>query len=168
MSFYCDKCRTRVATGNRCTTCGHVNPNVIQTASDAVRPATQINPPVQGQPFVGRAPVVGMGPSVVGQPVVMATPVQPMFVQPTYVQPVVMGAVTPVVVTQNKTNGFAIASLVLSLLCGAPLGVIFGHIALSQIERTHEEGRGLAIAGLVIGYVSLAFLLPVFFFPFWL
>jgi peptidyl-prolyl cis-trans isomerase B (cyclophilin B) len=32
------------------------------------------------------------------------------------------------------------------------LGVIFGHISLSQIKKSGEEGRGLAIAGLVIGY----------------
>jgi peptidyl-prolyl cis-trans isomerase B (cyclophilin B) len=34
--------------------------------------------------------------------------------------------------------------------------VIFGHVALSQINKTGEGGRGLAIAGLVIGYVSCA------------
>jgi peptidyl-prolyl cis-trans isomerase B (cyclophilin B) len=30
-----------------------------------------------------------------------------------------------------------------------------GHVALSQIARTGQEGRGLAITGLVVGYVSL-------------
>lgn len=55
-------------------------------------------------------------------------------------------------------NGFAIASLVLSVALwgvGSILGVIFGHIALRQITRTGEQGRGLAIAGLVVGYVGL-------------
>jgi peptidyl-prolyl cis-trans isomerase B (cyclophilin B) len=46
----------------------------------------------------------------------------------------------------------AIISLVCALLF-APLGIVFGHISLSQIRKTGEEGRGLAIAGLVIGYV---------------
>lgn len=32
-------------------------------------------------------------------------------------------------------------------------GVVFGAIALTQIERTGERGRGLAIAGIVIGGV---------------
>jgi hypothetical protein len=50
----------------------------------------------------------------------------------------------------------AIASLVVSLICCAPLGVIFGHVAISQINKTGEGGRGLAIAGLVIGYVGCA------------
>lgn len=50
----------------------------------------------------------------------------------------------------------AIASLVLSLVCCNVLGIIFGHVAISQINRTGEGGRGMAVAGLVIGYVSLA------------
>jgi Domain of unknown function (DUF4190) len=53
----------------------------------------------------------------------------------------------------RPTNGMAIASLVASLLV-APLGIIFGHISLSQIKRSGEDGKGLAIAGLVIGYLA--------------
>jgi hypothetical protein len=36
--------------------------------------------------------------------------------------------------------------------------MVFGHIALAQINRVGdmEEGRGLAIAGLVLGYVYLS------------
>ena len=52
----------------------------------------------------------------------------------------------------QPTNAMAIMSLVCALLF-APLGIVFGHISLSQIKRTGEEGRGLAIAGLVIGYM---------------
>lgn len=36
------------------------------------------------------------------------------------------------------------------------LGIVFGHIALAQIKQTGERGRGFAIAGLVIGYASVA------------
>jgi hypothetical protein len=39
---------------------------------------------------------------------------------------------------------------------GSVLAVIFGHVALSQIKRTGAAGRGLAIAGLVLGYVGAA------------
>jgi peptidyl-prolyl cis-trans isomerase B (cyclophilin B) len=46
----------------------------------------------------------------------------------------------------------AIASLVCAFLF-APLGIVFGHISMSQIKRTGEQGRGLAIAGLIISYV---------------
>jgi peptidyl-prolyl cis-trans isomerase B (cyclophilin B) len=52
----------------------------------------------------------------------------------------------------KPTNALAIASLICAFLL-APLGVVFGHISLSQIKRTGEDGRGLAIAGLVIGYL---------------
>lgn len=49
----------------------------------------------------------------------------------------------------------AIVSLVTGFLF-APLGIVFGHISLSQIKKSGEEGRGLAIAGLVVGYVLTA------------
>lgn len=50
------------------------------------------------------------------------------------------------------TNGFSIASLICGLLapCGAGLlSVIFGAVALSQIKKTGQKGRGLAIAGFI-------------------
>lgn len=61
-----------------------------------------------------------------------------------------------------KTNTFAIISLVASIagfVTGITflVGVIFGHLSLSQIKRTGEAGRGMAIAGLVIGYVGILF-----------
>ena len=52
----------------------------------------------------------------------------------------------------RPTNGLAIVSLVCAFVF-APLGIVFGHLSLSQIRKTGEEGRGLAIAGLVIGYL---------------
>jgi hypothetical protein len=59
------------------------------------------------------------------------------------------------------TNGLAVASMVLGILwlwwLGSLLAVIFGHIALGQIKRTNQGGRGMAIAGLVLGYVGIAF-----------
>jgi peptidyl-prolyl cis-trans isomerase B (cyclophilin B) len=56
---------------------------------------------------------------------------------------------------QRPTNALAIVSLVCAFVF-APLGVLFGHISLSQIKKTGEEGRGLAIAGLVISYLVMA------------
>jgi len=61
----------------------------------------------------------------------------------------------------RRTNGMAIASLCCSLgtlLVGISfiLGIIFGHIALSQIRRDpSQQGRGLALAGVIVGYVFL-------------
>jgi hypothetical protein len=48
------------------------------------------------------------------------------------------------------TNGMAIASFVLGLIGGVVLSVIFSLIALSQIRRRQQGGRGFAVAGLVL------------------
>lgn len=63
---------------------------------------------------------------------------------------------------QPKPQQNAILALVLSCVgfvtCGitAIVGVIFGHIAMGKIKRGEEDGRGLALAGLIIGYVVIA------------
>ena len=54
-----------------------------------------------------------------------------------------------------KWNVLAIVSLVTSLLWISLVGVITGHLALSQIKKTGEQGHGLALAGVIIGYVGL-------------
>lgn len=58
----------------------------------------------------------------------------------------------------GPTSGMAIASLVCSLLGIQIVGIILGHVALHQIKQSngYTQGRGLAIAGLVIGYIELA------------
>jgi hypothetical protein len=62
-----------------------------------------------------------------------------------------------------ETSGWAIASLVLGILavitCLIPLGfpaVVFGHIALHRIKNAEVlvVGRGMAITGLVMGYIT--------------
>lgn len=72
----------------------------------------------------------------------------------------------------RQTNRYAVASLTLGIcgvMCGAtaPIGVVTGHMALSQIKKSDlafqqgtvaavgeqpQEGRGLAIAGLITSY----------------
>jgi hypothetical protein len=66
---------------------------------------------------------------------------------------------------RQRVNGFAVASLVLGLTCWCGfvtgiLAVIFGNLALGRIARSegHEKGRGMAIAGIVLGWVSIAVL----------
>ena len=62
----------------------------------------------------------------------------------------------------EKTSGMAIASLIFGILFPFfPLSipaVVFGHVALSQIKKSAGRlgGRGLAIAGLVLGYLGIA------------
>lgn len=67
--------------------------------------------------------------------------------------------------TAPKTNTLAIVSLVSSLAAlvvlpfvGSLVGVITGHMSLSQIKRTGENGRGLALAGTIVGWVGLGFI----------
>lgn len=71
----------------------------------------------------------------------------------------------PLPPARSKTAGLAIWSLVLgilsvicfSILAGIP-AVICGHTALSRIKRSGGvlQGNGLAIGGLVTGYLSIA------------
>jgi protein-disulfide isomerase len=55
-----------------------------------------------------------------------------------------------------QTNTLAIVSLVTGFFCSIA-AVITGHLALGQIRRTNQTGRGLAIAGLVLGYLGIFF-----------
>ena len=56
---------------------------------------------------------------------------------------------------EPTTNALAIVGFVGSLFVGV-IGIVCGHIALAQIRRTGEKGRGLALAGAIIGYGQLA------------
>ncbi|MFF4148242.1 DUF4190 domain-containing protein [Streptomyces sp. NPDC001698] len=47
-------------------------------------------------------------------------------------------------------NGLAVAALVTSLLCLAPLGLTLGVVALVQISKKGQQGKGLAIAGISV------------------
>ncbi|MFF1412265.1 septum formation family protein [Streptomyces sp. NPDC058289] len=54
-------------------------------------------------------------------------------------------------------NGFALASLLVGLLCFPPLGIVFAIVALVQIGKKGERGKALAVWGLVVSLVmSLA------------
>ena len=56
---------------------------------------------------------------------------------------------------QDRYNPLSIVAFILAFVVS--LGaVICGHIALVQIDRTGERGRGLAIWALVLGYLGIA------------
>jgi len=59
-------------------------------------------------------------------------------------------------VDQRPFNVLSIVAFVLSIVGVSLIGVILGHIGLSQIKRTGERGRGFAIAALIIGYIGIA------------
>jgi hypothetical protein len=71
---------------------------------------------------------------------------------------------SPYAPTQS-TNGLAIASMVLGILwiywIGSILAIIFGFIAMSQIKERNQGGRGMATAGLVLGFIGIGTLVLV-------
>ncbi|MEO6925570.1 MAG: DUF4190 domain-containing protein [Rhodanobacter sp.] len=72
------------------------------------------------------------------------------------------------------TSSLAVVSLVFGILAwcvlpfvGAIVAIICGHLARSEIRRSsldqRQDGDGMAVAGLVLGYVQLAFSVLVIF-----
>ena len=67
--------------------------------------------------------------------------------------------------TQSKTNAMAIISLISGLVSwfflpfvAAIVAIVTGHMARGQIKNSYgsESGDGLAIAGLILGYLNIA------------
>jgi type IV pilus assembly protein PilA len=69
---------------------------------------------------------------------------------------------TPALGAPAETSGKAVASLVCGLFVFAfplsILAIIFGHLSLSEIRKSagRLKGEGMAIAGLVLGYLGVA------------
>ena len=54
----------------------------------------------------------------------------------------------------RRTNALAVTSLVLGVCGFALIPVVLGHVALRQIGRSGDRGTGLAVTGLVLGYLT--------------
>ncbi len=135
---------------------GHGAPPHYGTAPVYGAPPAHVTPPVYGTPPAQGSPPgygsPGVPPQGYGGPPYAPSPGQP-YGYPPY------GYAAP----PQRTSGMAIASLVLGLVwiywIGSILAVIFGHLALSETRRDPRVGgRGLAIAGLVLGYIGLGVL----------
>lgn len=79
----------------------------------------------------------------------------PLPAAPTHPPAQIWPAAAPAV--SQKTNELALASMICGVLSFATgitaiAAIITGHMALSKINRTGEQGRGLAITGLLLGY----------------
>ena len=61
---------------------------------------------------------------------------------------------TPYTPASDRYNILAIIGFIASFFVSV-VGIVLGFIALSQIKRTGEKGRGLAIAAIVIGFAAL-------------
>ena len=117
----------------------------------APQPGYATGPAMPGQLMPGQMMPGQMMPGQVVAGPMMTGPIMPAgtVMVPGYAAGYAPGYLMP----QRRTNGFAVASLILGLVTGTLLAVVFGHVALSQIKRTGEGGRGMAIAGLVLGYI---------------
>lgn len=111
--------------------------------SDDATPQSPYGP--QGYPAPGYPPEYSQSP----YPPPMPPPGQPYGPYP---QPVPWAMSRP-------TNGMAVASMVLGILwlywIGSILALIFGYIARRQIRERGESGNGMAIAGIVLGWVGV-------------
>ena len=155
----CPRCRAQVDHGSSCLHCGQqIAWETTDIAADSgvsnLDVAPLADPHSQPQSMVAPPP-----PPPSDQPQFAAAPPQNAHPQ---LAPAMPGGAQAwpgnggyVMAPPRRTNPLAIAALVCGLFIG-PLGVIFGHIALSQIKRTGDEGKGLAIAGLSIGYLYTA------------
>jgi Domain of unknown function (DUF4190) len=106
--------------------------------------------PAYGQPGYGQP---AYGQPAYGQPAYGQQPgyEQPYPGQPAYGQPGgYTGYPQQAYAAPPPTNTMAILALIFAILV-APLGLVFGFIARSQIKRTGESGEGLAMAGIIIG-----------------
>ena len=125
----------------------------MSTPDDGVAPG--------GQPGYGPAPHGQPGPGQYGPPPYGQAPyAQAPYAQGQYAQ----GQYAPPPYGQpgygypygRPTNSLAILSLVLAFVF-APAGLVTGIIARRQIKRTHEDGDGLALAGIIVGGIAAAF-----------
>lgn len=124
-------------------------PTILPAVPDAAAPAAPSAPPPPPAPAYTPPPAPAQAPAYAQQPA--------------YGQPYPAPA---------KWNVLAIVSFILSIVGISLVGIILGHISLSQIKKTGEQGHGFAIAGLILGYLGIlagiilffVLLVPLFFF----
>ncbi|QXG74290.1 DUF4190 domain-containing protein [Modestobacter sp. L9-4] len=126
----------------------------------------------QGPQPYGQAPQYGQQPQPYGQPPQpygqqpYGQPPQPYgqppYGQPPYDHPPYAPPPYGYGYPPPRTNGMAIASMVLGILwiywIGSILALVFGYVAKRQIRERGESGGGMATAGIVLGWVGVGFL----------
>jgi len=131
---FCKSCGTSLAPAQRTCTQGH------SLASNA-RFCAQCGSPAANSPVQSRV-----------------TPPQPVYPTNITPPPVTINntyaaqAMVPPFPVMQKTNGMAVASLVISIACCWPVGLVLGIVAINQINNDpSQKGKGLAVAGIVLG-----------------
>ncbi len=161
MRIFCTQCgeANEVEAGQFavCAGCGSTLQQPGAASSQA--PTPPASPPKS--PFVGAPPAVTSAPP--------AESYRPLTSEPPQQQlnrgiPVTTfgssGSPGPMVTSgMQETNKLAIASLVLGIVCCIPFSGVaalgLGATALKQIQERNEKGREMAIAGMVLGGLSM-------------
>jgi type IV pilus assembly protein PilA len=68
---------------------------------------------------------------------------------------------SPPELSKPPISALAVVSLVTSLIGAHLVGIITGHIALSRVKKLQLRGHGLALAGVIIGYIGFVFVVIV-------
>lgn len=128
-------------------------PDPFQPGPNPQQPPVSGAPPQYGAPYAQNPytapnPYAQPAPNPYGQPTQYGQPGP-------YAQPGPYGQPNPYGVPPQPqgTNGFAIASLIFGILGGILFSTIFGIVALMQIPKRNQKGKGLAIAGLSLSLV---------------
>lgn len=62
----------------------------------------------------------------------------------------------------RRTNALAVAAMIVGILwlywIGSVLALVFGYVARAQIKRSGEAGNGMALAGIVLGWIGVGIL----------
>lgn len=106
------------------------------------------DPNLEQQPQVPAAPEAVTPPAPQYAPPAPPAPPAPQYAAPQqYAAPAAAA---------TSTNVLSIIALISAFVLPFVVPVVLGHISLSQIKRTGEGGRGLALAAVIIGYVEIA------------
>jgi hypothetical protein len=82
-----------------------------------------------------------------------APPAAPAYGAPVYGAPAYAAPATNTLAVVSLIGG--IASWVVLPFVAAIVAVITGHMSLGQIKRTGESGRGMALTGVILGWVNI-------------
>ena len=144
-----------------CTTCGTaLVPGALFCPNCGSRVTT---PSSAGAPTAGLPPTYGEPGPPLSQPYDDAPPVVPQPVAPQWVAP----SSAPYGVAGPPNSTAAVVSLVFGILSwvflpviGPIVAVVAGHMARAEIRRLNGQvgGGGMAMAGLVLGYLQIALL----------
>ncbi len=129
--------------------------NLTPPPSDGANGATPPTPPPYTAPPAYGAPA---SPPYASAPGAYQPPAYPAAPQGA---PYGYGGYAPV----QPTNTLSIIAMIAAILgaiwilpfIGSLAGAIMGHISLGQIGKTGEKGRGMALTGVILGWIGVAF-----------